>query len=48
VTARATDDSVTRDRIVVVEQLIRPHVRLTPVLRIDRADFGLPAGPMHI
>jgi threonine dehydratase len=46
--ARGTDDKVTRDRIVAVERLIRPHVRLTPVLTIDRADFGLSAGPMYM
>ena len=26
--------------------LIAPHIRLTPVLTLDRADFGLPAGPL--
>ena len=43
------DDSVTRvsrDAIASVEQLIRPYLRRTPVVRADRADFGLEPGPL--
>jgi threonine dehydratase len=32
--------------IASVETLIRPYVRCTPVLAIDRADFGLDPGPL--
>lgn len=32
--------------ITSVETLIRPYVRCTPVLAIDRADFGLDPGPL--
>src|SRR6266849_8945047 len=32
---------ITRDRIIAAHQLIRPHVRRTPVVEIAGADFGL-------
>lgn len=32
----------TRERAAEVEALIRPHVRRTPAIEIDGADFGLP------
>jgi threonine dehydratase len=32
---------VTRDRIAVTAHLIAPHIRRTPVIDIDAADFGL-------
>jgi threonine dehydratase len=38
--------AVTRDGIAATEALIRRWVRCTPVVRVDRADFGLPAGPL--
>lgn len=38
--------AVSRSRIVAVAELIRPRVRRTPVVRLDRADFGLAAGPL--
>jgi threonine dehydratase len=38
--------AVTRDGIAATEALIRGWVRCTPVVRVDRADFGLPAGPL--
>jgi threonine dehydratase len=31
-----------------VEQVIRPYVRLTPVVTIDRAELGLSAGPLTL
>ncbi len=36
---------VTRETIAQTFELIRPHVRRTPVIDIDLADFGLPAHP---
>ncbi len=35
------DQNITRDRIAATERLIRPHVRRTPVIDADGADFGL-------
>jgi threonine dehydratase len=37
---------VTSQGIRTVEPLIRPYVRHTPAITIDRADFGLPPGPL--
>lgn len=37
---------ITRDRIAETGRLIRPHLRRTPVIRTDAAEFGLPAGPL--
>src|SRR5262245_6386503 len=39
---------ITRDRIAETERLIRPYVRRTPVMRVDLADFGLPARPVDL
>ncbi len=39
-------DDINPATIASVEPLIRRHVRQTPVIRIDRADFGLPPGPL--
>jgi threonine dehydratase len=44
--ARGTALPVDRDTIRSVEPLIRPYVRRTPVITLDRADFGLAAGPL--
>src|SRR5829696_4566275 len=33
--------SVTRERINQTESIIRPHIRRTPILEVDGADFGL-------
>lgn len=38
-TAGMTDTPITRDRIAATAALIRPHVRHTPVLRVDMAEF---------
>jgi len=38
--------TITRDAIAATERLIRPHVRHTPVMTVDMADFGLPARPI--
>jgi threonine dehydratase len=37
-------ERVTRADIVATEPLIRPHVRRTPVMELDRAELGLPSG----
>jgi len=34
------------DAVREVHALIAPHVRRTPVISVDLADFGLPAGPL--
>ena len=38
--------SLSRDTIAAAETTIRPFVRRTPMLRSDRAEFGLPPGPL--
>ena len=45
-----TDETstLTPAAVAAVEQRIRPYVRRTPVIEIDRADFGLPAGPLTL
>src|ERR1700674_1315337 len=35
------EGSVSPERIRATEQLIRPHIRRTPVMECDGADFGL-------
>jgi threonine dehydratase len=40
------DSPVTAAAIAEVEPLIRPYIRRTPVVELDRADFGLPPGPL--
>jgi threonine dehydratase len=37
---------VTPEAIEATEPLIRPYIRRTPVVTVDRADFGLPPGPL--
>jgi threonine dehydratase len=39
---------ITPERIARTECLIRPHIRRTPVLRVDLADFGLGARPVDL
>jgi threonine dehydratase len=46
--APAVADASTEPSIASVEALIRPYVRCTPVLGIDRADFGLDPGPLAL
>jgi threonine dehydratase len=41
-----TLESVTRERIAATEKRIRPRIRRTPVIRMDRAEFGLAPGPL--
>lgn len=37
---------VDKKSIATTYELIRPHVRRTPVIEVDAADFDLPAGPL--
>jgi threonine dehydratase len=39
---------ITPERIAGIERLIRPHIRHTPVLRVDMADFALAARPVDL
>src|SRR5579864_3921928 len=43
----ATSD-INRDRIAATETVIRPHIRRTPLVQADLADFGLPAAPVTL
>jgi threonine dehydratase len=40
--------TLTPAAVAAVDERIRPYVRRTPVIEIDRADFGLPAGPLTL
>ena len=40
---REMGSEITRERIAATEKLIRPHIRRTPVIEVDAADFGLGA-----
>src|SRR5580698_10930892 len=44
----AADVPLIQQSVVAVEARIRPYVRLTPVITIDRADLGLPSGPVTL
>jgi threonine dehydratase len=44
----AGDVPLIQQSVVAVEARIRPYVRLTPVITIDRAELGLPPGPLTI
>src|SRR5713226_157885 len=39
-------NQITRDRIIAAHQLIRPHIRRTPLVEVAGEDFGL--GPIHL
>jgi threonine dehydratase len=41
-----TTTDITRERIASTEAVIRPHIRRTPLLKADLADFGLPSAPV--
>src|SRR5882672_5082816 len=38
--------TIDRDAIAATERLIRSHIRHTPVITVDAADFGLRPGPL--
>jgi threonine dehydratase len=40
------ETQITRERIIAAYQLIRPHIRRTPLLEVSGADFGL--DPVHM
>src|SRR5450631_3678775 len=42
------DTSITPDRIAETERLIRPHIRHTPILHVDMADFGSAPRPLAL
>src|SRR5499427_7497238 len=46
ITAANVGTVVNRQGIRTVEPLIRPYVRHTPAITVDRAEFGLPPGPL--
>jgi len=37
-----------RNAVLAAESVIRPHIRRTPVLALDAAEFGLEAGPLTV
>lgn len=39
---------ISPERIAAAEQLIRPHVRRTPVMTVSTADFGLTGGSLEL
>jgi len=43
-----SDTSITPDRIAETERLIRPHIRHTPIIRVDLADFGVEPRPLAL
>jgi threonine dehydratase len=43
---REMGSEITRKRIAATEKLIRPHIRHTPVIEVDAADFGFGASPI--
>ncbi len=38
-----SSNAITRERIEETGHLIRPYIRRTPILRVDRRDFGVGA-----
>jgi threonine dehydratase len=44
----APDDTVTPQAITRCEQIIRPHIRRTPVIATDGSEFGLSAGSITL
>lgn len=44
----AASPAVTRDSIRAAAEAVRPHVRRTPVIAVDMAEFGRPACPLRL
>ena len=42
------DSSITPDRIAETDRLIRPHIRHTPTVHVDMADFGAAPGSVAL
>src|SRR5271169_3325690 len=40
------DTQINRDKIIATEKIIRPHIRRTPVIGADGAEFGLDSIPL--
>jgi threonine dehydratase len=40
--------AVTRERIAETYKVIRPHIRHTPLITVDAADFGLPSAALQL
>ena len=36
--------AISREEIARVDEIIRPHIRRTPVVEVDAGDFGLDTG----
>jgi threonine dehydratase len=45
---RSVSDAVSPQRIPDYEKIIRPHVRRTPVIDVDAADFGLNLARLYL
>ncbi|HEX7969340.1 MAG TPA: threonine/serine dehydratase, partial [Stellaceae bacterium] len=43
-----SEEVTSRERIARTERLIRPHIRRTPVIEVDGADFGLDPGRLTL
>jgi threonine dehydratase len=46
VTIMTATTDITPERIAATEAVIRPHIRRTPLVQADLADFGLPSAPV--
>ena len=44
----SSDSTFTPERMVDCSRLIRPHLRRTPVIEIDRREVGLPSGKLTL
>jgi threonine dehydratase len=44
----AADVPLIQQSVIAVEARIRPYVRTTPVMALDRAELGLPPGPVTV
>src|SRR5215469_10177569 len=42
------DETITRARIEATYSVIKPHIRRTPIMDVNSADFGLDAFPMSL
>jgi threonine dehydratase len=47
-TTARDDQHVSGERIAATERLIRPHLRRTPLIDVDSADFGLRGAPITL
>jgi threonine dehydratase len=46
--AGTAGSTIGREEIARNYELIRPHIRRTPVIEVDAADFGLPSAPLAL